>query len=178
MIDMNIIKKNKDKINNFEPTKEQIEAAEDVFCCMSKYEATKETVEPIKKMVLAKNEFYTRKDYEGEPFMIKNPENIWLLEDEDFNTYLKQVYEERVKYGFLDDKEICVISKAQQDLVMAERKLIDTFVELTGVSNDHIRHVEHREKYIDILMSMIVNFVNPDKVLEKALQWENKNVTK
>lgn len=169
MIDTAIIENNKDKILNFNPTKEQIRKAERLFICMARYEAIEDLIVPLENRILKENVFYGSPDLDPDQNRITDRIADYLMSDQDFNKFLDLVYEERVKLGFKEKRDNCPLNNAEMDLFDAQREFINCFSDLTGITSDKIWKLDLRKKYIDLWLNMMAKFVNQNKILEDAV---------
>ena len=154
------------------PTTEQIDAAEIVFAAMAYVETIKPVVEGYQKDILAKHQWHISKKWtERERFkekdrIILDPKHSYLLDDVDFQVYLKELEVEHLAHGFIVEKEYCPLLVAESILMDAERHLIEVYSTVTGLHNADIIMLDHRERYLKLILSHLSVHVNKEKCLK------------
>jgi hypothetical protein len=142
----------------FTPTKDMIEAAETVFKAMAYVETLKPVVTGYQEAVLKKHQF------EAEGDIVLNPDHCYLLKDTDFEIYLKEINEARVKAGLKISKEgNCPLLEAETILRDAQRVLVDTMEPVTNLDTDTVlcskNGMENYKQLIDMILKLLSSFV-------------------
>jgi hypothetical protein len=151
-------------------TDEMIQAAYTVFKAMAWYETVKPIVEGYQRKVLAVNQWTNAAYLEGlraklatrgvvleeSTKVILDPRQTYELSADDWTTYYRLTDEEREKAGLTkSNPEGCPLLDADNLLVAAQSFLIDVCEPLTGLTRERVNYsLEHRQKYLDLLMKM------------------------
>ena len=138
-------------MKNFKPTKEMVKAAEVVFIS---YAFTK-TIRPT---VVA----YHRKALDHFGFTDVKLNETFLMSDEDFKKYhnLSKVYRNKAKLHVEND-DFCPLLVAEHLESDAETSLINTMEPITGLKAKDVYIPKHRDKLIDLLLTLLSKFVEP-----------------
>lgn len=161
----------KDKFN---PTNEMIRAAEVVFICMTNEKIIREIVDGYQRKILAFWQFDNNKEVElckkvGRDIELRKilePKDSYLLDDQDFNIYLKECNEERIKAGLhVDNVEHCPLLVAEGLTRGAKRILVDSLQSFTGMDADTVISTSFTtyEKIVELSLTMLAPFVRSSK---------------
>ncbi len=146
----------------FKPTDEMIQAAKTVFMAMATVETIKPIVREYEKEILKKYQFHIAQSWteKGIPDeVILDPEKTYLLEDTDFQIYLKDAFQERDKAGLkVDNPEFCPLLVAEHLQCDAEYILIETMEPVTHLQPSNI-YGNNRKKLIDLTLKLLAPFV-------------------
>ena len=140
------MKLNEKTLPEFKPTQDMVHAAKAVFVCM----AIEQTIRPIvtgyQKAILEKGQYHIAKkwiDRRGEPDrIITEPNQSYLLEDDDFGHYLTECNQARIVAKLhVENDEFCPLLVAQENVRKAEKLLIDVMEPITHITNKNLnRH--------------------------------------
>jgi hypothetical protein len=150
---------------SLEPNKEQIDAAKTVFIAKAHLETIKPIVEGYQKEVLARHNF---KDDEGN--IVLDTKRTYLMNDADFRVYLDEVAIEHKKHGFDVKPDYCPLLIAESNLIDAEGALIDVYYKVTGIERTDIGRLDHRRRYLDLILSMMAQHLDSRKIMRELFE--------
>ncbi len=153
---------------SFKPTGEQIAAAKLVFACMAIVQTIRPIVEGYQRAILAFNQWPTAKKWtelEGRRAMeqkpILEPKHSYLLEGEDFATYLAlcKIAQANAKL-VTRNPESCPLLESEHDLIKAEHAFITATACITGLEPERIfsASMELRKQLIDINLRLFARY--------------------
>ena len=155
------------------PTEELKRCVNSYLIARANAETHKEKVDSIKRMLLESAIYNAdpEKAHRREmPERITNPENDWLLADDEFHDYLIDLKHELIKSGY-DIKPIegepeysyyCPALQAESIQRKTEHLVIDSCAAMLGEKND-FRHrllcagIEKYQQFIDLAVKFVVN---------------------
>jgi len=122
----------------------------------------KPTIEQIQRDLLTELQFTSRwADNEraclDQPDqIIREPEHLHHLKDDDSNVYFSRLHQEYINNGF-DVQEIgnCPLLKAEWMLTQTENLIIDCAEYVTEITRDQLTNMSHRDRYIDVTIRMV-----------------------
>lgn len=154
------------KDKGFKPSPAMLQAAGIVFKAMAWVDVIKPVVEGYQKEILSRHQWHIAKEWSekrGSPDrIILEPTNSYLLEDEDFQTYLQECHVARAKAGLkVDNDDFCPLLVAENLLNKAKNVLIDVMSTTTGIEHDDLFHhgLEDYNKYIDLTLRLLAPFL-------------------
>lgn len=160
------------KLRSWRPSEEQRKAAELVFLQKAAVETIRPIVTRYQREILARNRFHIAKHWVemgDEDKIILDPKEDYMLEDSDFQVYLAECRVEQKKTGlFTESPDFCPLLVAENLLIQAEHVLIDSFEILTGVKGADLWKLDHRKRYLDLLLSMMAQYMDKDKILKSV----------
>ena len=171
----------------FSPSTEMIRAAELVFTAKVMYETTKGIVVKYQQRILKEGQWPIRAQYRdldglgstASVEVILRPEDAFLLEPDDFATYLARCNEERIKAGLLvSSEEGDPLLEAQWLLWDAEFHLIDLMAPVTGISADRLREasIEAIDEIVDLTLRLLAPYVrSASELLDELRQRKQQN---
>ena len=162
----------------FNPTPEQISAAETVFLTMAHLGVVKPIVDAYQREILGRNRWKPAPelaDAVGQQGVdiILDPQHSYLLSDEDMSSYTRQCNEARIAAGLhVESPEYCPALVAGEDLRKAKRLLVDAFQPVTGLSADALlaHKIADYDRYVDLTLSLMAPFCNPQKRLAELCE--------
>ncbi len=154
------------KNKGFRPSPIMLLAAGNVFAAMAWVEVIRPVVEGYQREILNRHKWHIAKEWSekrGLPDkIILEPNRAYLLEDEDFNIYLKECHEARNKAGLkVENDDFCPLLVSERLLSEAKRGLIDVMEPTTGIEFDDLFHhgLEDYNKYIDITLRLLAPYL-------------------
>lgn len=132
--------------------------------------AEKEVVKPkvheIQEKVLKENDFYPEHDFgrsinKNEP--IRNRENAFLMSDHQYAQFYDKIYQEYIKIGFDVEYEKCPLLIVENNVREAKENLVNVCEKYTGFSRKDFSRIDLLDKYINILLSFLTQFVKKKK---------------
>ncbi len=146
------------------PTKQMIEAATEVFKAKTIVANMEKEISPIQCGILAEMSAKPIDGYDFEHPVILEHKYAYLMNDDDFNSYYKQLKTAYVAAGIVDadhDADSCPLAIAQN----AERIATDTLVELmkpiTGIDLQTLKfNMKAYEKYVDLTLQYVAPHTN------------------
>lgn len=163
-------------LKEFKPTKEMINAAERVCKAMAYKDTIKPIVRKYQKAVLEKYQFHIDKiwieNYNKADRIVLEPEDDYLLNDNDFKIVLKEWNKERKKVGLhIDNEEYCPLLIAEDLLNKAEKLLLDEMEYITGMkAEDFTYNNEIYNKAVDLTLKLLVPFIDKEKLKKEFLK--------
>lgn len=164
--------------SKFKPTDEMIAAAEAVFAAKALVLQMTTIVLGYQSRILAEHQWMPAKEWqEGErPFLepITNPKDSYLLEENDFLTYLDLCNKARMQAGLVIEKEgQCPLLVAQDLERRATRHLFDVFEQINKFSYSDILQsrdcIENIIRATSLMLTLMAPFVrSADKILQGA----------
>lgn len=141
----------------FKPTKEQIQAAKDLFKAQVEVKVIRPIIIGYETKILADNQFKHARTNEN----ITDPKDSWLMSDADFVKYNTLCNAARKAAGLhVDNEEYCPLLVAEEKVRKAENALMDAMSPVTGIlSKDVNCHLDIREKYVDLNNRFMINYV-------------------
>ena len=152
------------------------------FNAKALYEYIKEQAEDIQRKVLAENPFYIaddmlelreRRGYDGDK-RIYEPNETYLMSEDDFQKYLDLIYPEYVKAGIADKRGRDYIPEAEaKDLMWeTEKQLVeygidiipDEYAEQKATLRKAVRNIKYKDKVLDFVLMLesteVENYAN------------------
>jgi hypothetical protein len=158
----------------FEPTQAEIEAAENVFLRKAFIETIKPVVEGYRTAILAEKRFTVKESYRerAKSEVILDPNYAFMMEKEDFTTYLALVNEARIKANlFAPTPDHCPLSIAEGALVDAEIVLVNELSKRPDLETlqKAMTSIKTRQKVIESSLQLLSPFVrNAEAILRSA----------
>jgi len=151
-------------MEKFNPTSEMIQSAKSVFMTMAMVETIKPIVKGYVREILAKHQFHIAQEWidkGDEDRIILDPNQSYLLGDNDFAVYLAETNEAREKAGLkVDNPEFCPLLVAEDLQSRAENVLIDTMESITNFNQKEIAlYGENRKKFLDLTLRLLAPFI-------------------
>lgn len=149
-------------------TNNMILAAKDVFLSMAWEQAIRPVVEGYQKQILDRNKFTDKRTKE----VILDPKHTYMMSDEDFAVYLKEIEVCREAAGLkIRSEGNCPLLEARNDLRIAERAFAKTLEPLTKVTIDQVlctkNGLENYRKYLNLGLKMVLSYDGShDKIIE------------
>lgn len=155
------------------PSANLIEAATTVMMCM----AYKQTIEPIvtqyQKEILEKHRFLPKYDERLKNDVdfkqpVLNPDHLYTIADEDFNTYLVGVHQKHLENGFNVEFGYCPLLMARNMESDAHRELLEEAKYITKLDpQDSIcSGMDNYKQAIELTMKWVGQFVDKKRALE------------
>lgn len=141
-------------------TDEMVAAAKLVFAAMAARDVIKPIVEGYQKVILQEKEFYPAEKWQkhGDNKRIVDSEHTYLMEEKDFDYYLKRCNEERIKAKLhVNNPENCPLLVAENNIRKATNYLMPMMEPITGICYADIWDMELSKKYVHITLSMLAN---------------------
>ncbi len=149
-------------MRKFNPTQEMIDSAKSVFMAMALVDTIKPVVKGYEEEILNRHQYHIGKEWIDKGMrdeIIINPDQTYLLEDPDFQVYLKEAFEARDKAGLkVDNPEFCPLLVAEHLLVDAEHLLIESMKPITQLETGRV-YGDNRKKLIDLSLKLLAPFV-------------------
>ena len=142
------------------------------FNAKALYECIKEQAEEIQRKVLAENPFYIedemlelreRRGYDRDK-RIYEPDETYLMSEDDFQKYLDLIYPEYVKAGIADKRGRDYIPEAEaKDLMWeAEKQLVeygidimpDEYSEQKETLRKAVRNIKYKDKVLNFVLML------------------------
>jgi hypothetical protein len=146
-------------------TPDMIAVAQALFSCMAIVETIKPIVEGYQKKILEEEKYsyaekwHNRRDITHADW-IKDPNNTYLMNDQDFQHFMKRTRQEQARAGLkTESPEFCPLLVAEHNVIKAQNLLIDVMEPVTGIKRDDIMVMEHRRQYIDITLRLFAPMV-------------------
>lgn len=168
-------------MKNFKPSKELKQAAETLLLAKTYTETIRPTIEGYQTELLKKLQFkiadkWVNMERTGlNKEVITDHKRTYLMDDEDFNIYLKELHQKHIEHGFKDQvtkggttKEIgfCPLLIAEDTQRQARKLLIDAAEYITGISYDKVNRVKDLEKLEDLTLRLVVPFLDRKEILK------------
>ncbi len=157
---------------DFKPTNEMVESARNVFVTMALVETVKPIVKGYQMEILAKHQWPIAKEWSdrvkaANTRVILNPDETYLMEDEDFQIYIKEINEARESAGLkVENPDFCPLLVAEDLQSKAEHLLIDVMEPITHLTIDKVlcsvNGLDNYRKLIDLTLKLLVKFVNKE----------------
>lgn len=158
----------------FQPTKEMVEAATDVFVAKAFLGTIEPVVRGYQTAILAKGQWRVRPEYQtgfrrrggamiGEE-VITDPKLSYLMSEEDFALYDAECKKARVEAKLhVEKEEQCPLCVAEHELIKAKQRLIGIMEPITKLSWDRLLcgGVETTEQAVDLTLNLLGPYV-PD----------------
>jgi hypothetical protein len=157
----------KSEMEHFTPTKEMIRAAENCFAAIAYTETIRPIVEGYQRKILkemnAKRSIKWQERLPKEIHEITSPDETYLMNEEDFETYLTRCREEQEKAGLhTDSPEFCPLLVAEDLQRKAAHAVVDAMVPITTITRDMIWNapnaLENLKKVIDLTLRFLAPF--------------------
>jgi hypothetical protein len=154
---MQLLKENRDTI---------VIVGRAVFTAMAFVETIRPVVEGYQREILnmmqahiaPKNIIRGRQDE-----IILDPENTYLMKEDDFAEYIDECHIAAQKHGFnVQEKGHCPLLIAKNNLRKARQLLIETMEPITGIKLDDLFHhgLTDYENYIELTLKMIASMAS------------------
>lgn len=152
---------------SFQPTKKMIKAAEAVFMAMAFTQTIRPIVEAYQREILSRHKWENNEEFAKygrrgvKKRSILEPKDAWLLDDADFQTYLKESNEARKKANLHVENEECCPLLVAEDLERQTKIVLANVMEpVTKISyNDLTGTVNTYDKYFDLTLRLLAPFV-------------------
>ena len=139
---------------------EAIAAAKAVFSAMAFVETIKPVVEGYQRKILAEEKYAYDEKWHGRRGItyadwITEPEDSYLMADDDAQHYYQRCDEEMAKAGLrVEKKGNCPLLVAEHLLIQAKNLLIDVMEPVTGIKHEQLyRHgLKDYDNYIDLTL--------------------------
>lgn len=149
------------------PPKGLIDAAQMVVQAKAMVATIKPIVEGYQREILERHQFHIAKKWRGHGMLdriILDPNESYLLEQEDFSVYLDECKEARIAAGLhVDDEEKCPLLVAQSVERDAIKVLCDIMEPITGISHKNIvcskDGIKKLHEYVDITLRLLVPYL-------------------
>jgi len=162
---------------DFRPTAEMIRAAENCFASMAYTETIRPIVEGYQKKILEDmqaplaKEWQERKLAQDEPIIL-DIRHTYLMEADDFQTYLTRCREEQARAGLhTDSPDYCPLLVAENLQMEAEHAVIDAMTPVTKLTRDMIfqssNALENLKKLIDLTLRLLAPFCDTQGTLKR-----------
>lgn len=149
-------------------TDDMVSAAEAVFLTMVYEDSVRPIVEGYKRKILAEERYHVAEEWHerrGVDFAeeITDPKHSWLMEDNDFQHYLRRCREEQAKAGLkTKSPDHCPLLVAENTTIVAEHVLIEAMEPLTGLTSKMIfsapNALDNFHKYINLCLRLLAPF--------------------
>jgi len=161
-----------DQLKNWEPNQDQKKAAELVFLNMANVGTIKPIVTKYQNKILLKHKFKIDGQYKdihiknnnGRDY-VKDQSESYLMSDSDFKIYEKELHQAHLKHGFNVKYGYCPLLIAESDLREAENLFLDVITPVFGITRDHLIGLDHREKFLDLALTLIAKFIDSGEEL-------------
>ena len=144
------------------PTQDMIAAAKTVFLAKAWTETLRPVVEGYKKAILAKHSWHIAEEWINKGMadrVIMEPEHAYLLSDQDFAIYLREVNESRVEAGLeVDNEDHCPLLVAEMQEVNATRALLTAMMPITKIDPNDV-YGEDWNKLTDLTLQLLAPYV-------------------
>jgi len=146
-----------------------VRAAETVFLAKAWLETVRPIVEGYQRAILEQEKYaYAEKhhDRRGKVWAdyISDPNQTYLMADDDHAHYVKRCNEERIKAGLkVDNEAYCPLLVADHMVIQAENALIDIMEPVTGLSRDRVYMLEDRKKLLDLTLRLLAPYCKTRK---------------
>ena len=150
---------NKEQLIRMENDKDCIEVVSALFQAIAYCETVRSVIEPKQKEVLAKHQFKVAEKfakYKGSDMVILDHKHVYMLSDEDFQTYLDEMDAFHKEQGFSKpSRDYCPLLIAE-DLVRKIKIEVTDFLEpYTGISYNMVSfNLESYRKYFDLILGL------------------------
>lgn len=165
----------------FKPTREMVDAAEGVLFAM----AFRDTVSPIvveyQTRILGEGKWTVREEFEDEPSgemgeanvrpakpePITDPKNAWQMSDEDFTVYNERCQAAARTAGLKVARDgNCPKLEAEDDVRVAERRLIDSMVPITNLPARTVTglHPRDYDRFVGLTLDQLRPFVDAGRM--------------
>ncbi len=166
-----------EELREWQPQKKHINAVEDVLAWESVVDTIEPIVESYKKDVLREHDFHVSDEFSDvvDFDVIRNPADVDLMSDEDYEKYRKLVEEAEDEHGFdelPDDYDPLLV--AESGLRNAKNKLGHRMGKVVGIDYDDLTLVRHKEKLTDTSIKYLIKEINPKDMDEKGRKYLNK----
>ncbi len=147
-----------------QPSQDLLQATADVCILMAGVQTIRPVVQAIQDRILKADTYLNQED----GTRITDANHNYLMNDEQFQTYLVKLHEGYLAAGFEVAFEVCPLLTAEYKLTQAERKMITLSQELHDLFKveDVYLNMQHLEKYKKLCLSYLVQFV-PKNLLPK-----------
>lgn len=155
----------------FKPTPDMISAAKSVFQAMTLVQTIEPIVKGCQKKILEKHKFKVSEEWlkhERIGGRVKNGiitdlDDVFMMKEDDFNIYLKELHVEHKKHGF-EVKKIgnCPYLEADYILTKAKTLLCLVMEPVTNITKDQVLNcgLDEYYEYIDLCLKLLAPFVN------------------
>jgi hypothetical protein len=154
------------------PTKDLISATETVFIAMAHTELIRPVVEGYQKELLKFWKFNIAEkwiDTGMKPGIITDPEKAYLMDNEDFQIYLKELHQKHIENGFKVKMNYCPLLIAESTERDAKHLMLECAEYMTKINPSEVFSVKIKEKLTELTLRFIAPFIDNtnDKVLTK-----------
>ena len=156
---------------NFQPnmiTEEMKTAASTVVLARVFADTIRPVVRGYQQEILDKEKYSVKEEFQerrGVSFKewIETPEQSYLMDDDDFQHYLKRSREEQAKAGLkTESPDHCPLLVADHLTIQAEKVLIDVMEPVTGLTYDTLMCskdcLENRDKFLELTLRLLVPY--------------------
>lgn len=147
---------------NFKPTPDMIAAAKAVFVAMAWVETVKPIVRAYQTDILNRHQWHMAKkwtDRKMKDRIILDPDQSYLLEDDDFETYHQESIAARRASGlYVVNAEYCPLLIAKRILIQAETALITIMQPVTTIDPDNV-YGDLRKELIDLTLRWLAPYI-------------------
>lgn len=171
----------RDGKKGFKPTREMVEAAENVLFAM----AFRDTVSPIvvdyQKRILSEGKWTVADEFDDEtssevgenvvgkarPEPIADPKNAWLMSDDDFTVYNQRCQVAARDAGLKVAREgNCPLLEAEEDVRIAERRMIDAMVPVTDLPARTVTglHPRDYDRFVGLTLDLLRSSVDAGRM--------------
>lgn len=164
----------------FQPSKEMIEAATDVFVAKAFLGTIEPVVREYQTNILAKGQWRVRPEYQAAARrrggstigdeVITDPKIAYLMSEEDFALYDAECKKARVEAKLhVEKEEQCPLCVAEHELIKAKQRLIDVMEPITKLSWDRLLcgGVETTDQAVELTLNLLGQYV-PDVKCDAA----------
>jgi len=143
------------------------QAAKNVFMAMAYTRTIRPIVEEYQKLVIAEIKPPVAEEWLSRGIasrLITDAKDTYLMEDKDFQTYLKRCNEERIKARLhVDNEEFCPLLVAEDLQRRAERVFIEAMIPITHLTPERVLCSENGlanyDKLIDLSLRLLAPYV-------------------
>ncbi len=146
----------------FKPTKEMMEAANNLVAARNHFSKMEPTILEIKKRILDIHDFECDDEFLEElgKKYVREPEYDYMITEKMAEQYFALLHEEYKKAKLQAEPGYCPLSIAKQNIMKAEAELIDSMQPITKVSSKSVVAINSRKKLVDMSFGLISDFMS------------------
>lgn len=136
-------------------SKELSQSVADYLVAKAWVETIKPVIDKIHQDWLDSNKPKAAQEW-GADQVITRPFDTYLMEEEQFLTYLTDTAKAKREAGFeVKDDDICPLGVAEHNVIKAEWRMLKHSECLTGVKDIHFTSMDKREEFIDLTVKAV-----------------------